>query len=140
MPTPTSLIVARGEQARAEQQIGYPMVLKIPDGSFSRGMYKAQNRTELDQAAAELFRHSELILAQAYTYTEFDWRIGVINGEALYACRYYMSRGHWQIINHTAGKIKQGKWDTLPLQEAPAKGSGNGPQGRAPDRQWPVWR
>jgi hypothetical protein len=35
-------------------------------------------------------------------YTEFDWRIGILNGQALYACQYFMSRGHWQIYNHAA--------------------------------------
>lgn len=122
IPTPASLILGKGELERAEQQLGYPLVLKIPDGSFSRGMYKVGDRAELETAAAELFSHSELILAQAYTYTDFDWRIGVLNGEALYACRYYMSRGHWQIINHNAGgKISEGKWDTLPVKDVPAE-------------------
>ncbi|MEZ5454392.1 MAG: RimK family protein [Thiothrix sp.] len=122
IPTPASLILAKGELERAEQQLGYPLVLKIPDGSFSRGMYKAATRAEMATAAAELFKHSELILAQAYTYTEFDWRIGVLNGEALYACRYFMSRGHWQIIDHNAGgKIKEGKWETLPVADAPVE-------------------
>lgn len=120
IPTPAGLILAKGELGRAEQQLGYPLVLKIPDGSFSRGMYKAANREEMEAAAAELFKHSELILAQAYTYTEFDWRIGVLNGEALYACRYFMSRGHWQIINHNAaGKVQEGKWETLPVDATP---------------------
>jgi glutathione synthase/RimK-type ligase-like ATP-grasp enzyme len=32
--------------------------------------------------------------------TEFDWRIGVFNGKPLFACKYFMSRNHWQIINH----------------------------------------
>ena len=74
----------------------------------------------MEKASAELFAHSELILAQAYTYTEFDWRVGVLNGEPLYVCRYYMSRGHWQIINHGKnGKAEEGRADTLPLEEAP---------------------
>lgn len=121
VPTPASVVLARGELDRAGQALGYPLVLKIPDGSFSRGMFKVDNREGMEAAAAELFRHSELILAQAYTYTEFDWRIGVLNNTPLYACRYYMSRGHWQIINHgDGGKPEEGKWDTLPLAEVPA--------------------
>lgn len=120
VPAPASVVLARGELDRAEAALGYPMVLKIPDGSFSRGMFKARDRAEMESASAQLFEHSELILAQAFTYTEFDWRIGVLNGEALYACRYYMSRGHWQIINHADGsKPKEGKWDTLALNEVP---------------------
>ncbi|WP_020393856.1 RimK family alpha-L-glutamate ligase [Thiolinea disciformis] len=117
---PPSVILGKGELERAEKKLGYPMVLKIPDGSFSRGMFKVKDRSELEKAAAELFEHSELILAQAYTYTEFDWRIGILNGEAIYACRYYMSRGHWQIINHNKnGKSVEGRADTLAIDQVP---------------------
>ncbi|MCB1620133.1 MAG: RimK family protein [Thiothrix sp.] len=120
VPIPGSVIIGKHELTRAEQ-LGYPVVLKIPDGSFSRGMVKAASRDELEKGAAELFRHSGLILAQAYTYTEFDWRVGILNGEALFGCRYYMSRGHWQIVNHADGKIRQGKWDTLPIEAVPVQ-------------------
>lgn len=115
---PASVILSKHELDNAET-LGYPMVLKIPDGSFSRGMVKAGNREEMEKGAAELFRHSDLILAQAYTYTDFDWRVGILNGEVLFGCRYYMSRGHWQIVNHADGKIRQGKWDTLPAEQLP---------------------
>ncbi|MCB1726880.1 MAG: RimK family alpha-L-glutamate ligase, partial [Gammaproteobacteria bacterium] len=36
-----------------------------------------------------------------------------------YVCRYYMSRGHWQIVDHSKGKPREGAFDTLPLDEAP---------------------
>jgi len=84
------------------RRLGYPLVLKIPDGCFSRGVLKVADAAELRQAAAELFERSVLLLAQEYLYTEFDWRIGVLAGEPLYACRYFMSAGHWQIYNHKA--------------------------------------
>jgi glutathione synthase/RimK-type ligase-like ATP-grasp enzyme len=120
LPTPDSLILVKGDMAQVEQRLGYPMVLKIPDGSFSRGIFKVNDRAELELRATELFAHSELVLAQAYTYTDFDWRVGVLNGQVLYVCRYHMSRGHWQIIDHAAGnKPREGKSDTLPLDAAP---------------------
>jgi glutathione synthase/RimK-type ligase-like ATP-grasp enzyme len=91
-------------------------VLKIPDGSFSRGVVKVESAQALEQAASgALFQHSALLLAQEYVYTEFDWRIGVLNHEPLYACKYYMSRGHWQIYNHGAkGTAKSGGFETSP--------------------------
>jgi glutathione synthase/RimK-type ligase-like ATP-grasp enzyme len=117
--TPPSVIVSREELDRAEEQLGYPMVLKIPDGAFSTGVFKVKDRPEFEAKAAQLFRNSELILAQAYTPTDFDWRIGVLNGEALYACRYYMARGHWQIADHSKGRVREGAFDTLAPDEAP---------------------
>jgi len=103
------------------EKLGFPLVLKIPDGSFSRGVVKVENEDALSKATAELFQHSALLLAQEFIPTEFDWRIGVLNNEPLYACKYYMSRGHWQIYNHGAkGANKSGESETLPIDKAPA--------------------
>jgi len=103
------------------EKIAFPIVLKIPDGSFSRGVVKVEDAAALEKAAGELFQHSALLLAQEFLYTEFDWRIGVLNREALYACKYYMSRGHWQIYNHGAkGTAKSGGFETIPVRDVPA--------------------
>jgi glutathione synthase/RimK-type ligase-like ATP-grasp enzyme len=116
---PRSVILTQDELDRAEQVLGYPMVLKIPDGAFSLGVFKVKDRAELERRSATMFKTSELILAQAYNPTEFDWRIGVLNGEVLYACRYYMSRGHWQIVDHSSGKPREGGFDSLPVGDVP---------------------
>ena len=78
------------------------------------------NREELKTKLDELFAVSALVLAQEYLYTEFDWRIGVLNGRAIYASRYLMARNHWQIYNHNAGKrFFSGDFETLPTFEVP---------------------
>jgi glutathione synthase/RimK-type ligase-like ATP-grasp enzyme len=103
-------------------RLGFPLVLKIPDGSFSRGVVKVEDEAALAQAASGLFQHSALLLAQEFVYTEFDWRIGVLNREPLYACKYYMSRGHWQIYNHGAkGTAKSGGFETIAVRDAPSE-------------------
>jgi len=97
-------------------------VLKIPDGSFSRGIHKCENVEDLRKAAEDLFQHTSLLLAQEFVFTEFDWRIGILDGQPLYACKYFMSRGHWQIYNHGAkGTAKSGGFETLPIREAPSE-------------------
>lgn len=81
---------------------------------------QGRRRQALASAAQELFEHSVLLLAQEYCYTEYDWRIGVLNGEALYACQYFMSKGHWQIYNHKAqaGEVN-GLCRAVPVEQAP---------------------
>jgi glutathione synthase/RimK-type ligase-like ATP-grasp enzyme len=106
--------------AELPELLGLPIVLKIPDGSFSRGIVKAESVDQLRSASEELFQHTALLIAQEYMYTEFDWRIGVLNNQPLYACQYFMSRGHWQIYNHSAkGAAKSGDFRTLPIREVP---------------------
>jgi glutathione synthase/RimK-type ligase-like ATP-grasp enzyme len=113
-------VLARGGLDAAEQVCGYPVVLKVPDGSFSRGVYKAENRPQLEAHAREMFDHSELILAQAFTYTDFDWRVGVLNQQALYVSQYFMAKRHWQIVKHgSTGTRRVGGSTTLAVEQAP---------------------
>ncbi len=102
-----------------EQEFAYPIVLKMPEGSFSKGVFKADSRENLQQILQNLLKETALVLAQEYLFTDYDWRIGVINGRAIYACRYYMARNHWQIYNHDSKRNFSGGFDTLPTFEVP---------------------
>ncbi|MCB1612839.1 MAG: RimK family protein [Xanthomonadales bacterium] len=125
LPTPRTEILFRDEAKRIAELgdlLGFPIVLKVPDGSFSRGVVKASDPESLKRAADELFQQSALVLAQEYMPTDFDWRIGVLNREAIFACQYFMSRGHWQIYNHSAkGDARTGSFKTLPVREVPSE-------------------
>ncbi|WP_404340272.1 RimK family protein [Pseudoalteromonas mariniglutinosa] len=102
-----------------EANFVYPLVLKMPEGSFSKGVFKVNSRADLVAKLDELFEFSALVLAQEYMYTEYDWRVGVLNGRAIYACRYLMARNHWQIYNHDAKRFFSGGFETLPTFELP---------------------
>ena len=122
VPSPKTWILHRGNIGhldKLETATSFPMVIKIPDGSFSRGIVKVNNRKELEQKVAELFKQSALLLAQEFLYTDFDWRIGVFNNKALYACRYFMVKNHWQIYRHGINRTDSGDFATLPTFEVP---------------------
>lgn len=120
LPMPRTVILHKDNWEEIEQQIAYPIVIKIPDGAFSRGVFKVEDKAELRLITERLFQDSDLLLAQEFAYTAFDWRLGVLNREALFVCRYFMSRKHWQIVNHNApGRPKQGGYETLRIEEAP---------------------
>jgi glutathione synthase/RimK-type ligase-like ATP-grasp enzyme len=120
VPVPTTVVLTPHRLDLAEERCRYPVILKVPDGSFSRGVFKADNRAQLERLTAEMFRHSELILAQAFTYTPFDWRVGVLHGEPLYVSQYFMARQHWQIIKHGAqGRTQAGDARTMAVADAP---------------------
>lgn len=123
VPTPQTLVLNRHRAETLLQDtsaLQYPIVLKIPDGSFSRGVEKAVDSQELVRIAKEFFARSALILAQEFYPTDFDWRIGVLNGKALFACQYFMSRGHWQIYKHGKdGRVSAGNFKTIGVESAP---------------------
>lgn len=104
-----------------KQTLGFPCVLKIPDGSFSVGVVKVKTPEELKEKSTELLKRSSFLLVQEYLYTDFDWRIGVLNQKALFACKYFMSKGHWQIYNHKPGQTQSGAFETMGVHQAPKK-------------------
>lgn len=117
---PKTMLVHRDNIGEIEARIGLPAVLKQPDSAFSVGVVKVQNAAELRTTVRQLLKSSELVVAQEYLPTAFDWRVGVLDGRPLYVCRYHMARGHWQIIKHEGDKsVDEGNVDTLAIGEAP---------------------
>jgi len=123
IPTPRTYVLQEDDLddiSRLEREIGYPMVMKIPDGAFSRGVSKVANREEFALTALELLKQSSLILVQEYLYTEFDWRIGVLNQRPIFASQYFMSKGHWQVAKRDAnGKAEFGMGRAMALDAVP---------------------
>ncbi len=119
---PKTLVVQRDGIDRIKPELGLPCVLKQPDGAFSQGVVKVQTESGLADEAERLLAKSELIVAQSYMPTEFDWRIGVFDGQPLWACRYYMADGHWQIVrNLKGGRRRSGRVEALPLDRVPGQ-------------------
>ena len=122
VPAPPTVMLAEDEDlAKAERLLGWPMVLKIPDGSFSRGVHKVETAQALKTLSDELFEDTDLLLAQKFMPTKFDWRVGVLDGEPLFVCQYQMARGHWQIIKHGPNGAREGGSKTFAIAEAPQR-------------------
>ena len=116
---PRTVIVERASLARVASEIGFPCVLKNPDGSFSQGVAKCHDEVELAEMADSLFAQSELLLAQEFVPSEFDWRVGVLDREPFFAARYHMARGHWQIVKKTRDRYSYGKVEPVALENLP---------------------
>ena len=117
---PDTIVVHRNNHQQLIERLGMPCVLKKPDSAFSSGVVKVKSKEELNERLDEFFGKSDLLIAQKYLPTSFDWRIGVLDGRALFACRYYMAPGHWQVIKQEEhGRGRYGKHETLPVETAP---------------------
>jgi len=117
----TRVVIDNSEETldAIEQEYDYPVVLKLPEGAFSKGVFKAKDRAGLREKVGNMLNDTALVLVQEYMYTDFDWRIGVLNGRAIFACRYKMAQNHWQIYNHGAKRNFSGGFETLPTFEVP---------------------
>ncbi|MGY5849443.1 RimK family protein [Salegentibacter sp. F14] len=123
IPTPKTVIVHRDNKNSVLEITGLPVVLKSPDSTFSFGVKKANTELEYQEMVNVMLKKSDLVIAQEFSPSEYDWRIGVLDDKAFYACRYYMAKDHWQIYNwNAAEKINQdGDAECFPIEEIPKK-------------------
>src|SRR5690606_9266538 len=109
---PKTVLIHRGNIAQAARELGFPCVLKQPDSQFSRGVIKVEDEAGLRRQTREMLERSDLIIGQSFEPTEYDWRIGVLDGQPLYACRYYMAEGHWQVVKREGATKHEGNHET----------------------------
>ncbi len=101
-------------------QMNYPLVLKQPDSAFSLGVIKVENKEEAVIEMNKLFKISDMVVCQEFLYSDFDWRIGIIDNTPLFACKYYMSKDHWQIYNWKGEEEdKSGNFETVSIELVP---------------------
>lgn len=118
---PRTVIVHAENQGSLGALLGFPLVLKLPDSSFSQGVVKVKDKDELKTKLSAMLSTSDLVIAQAFTPSDFDWRIGVLDGKALFACKYFMAKDHWQIYNWNSHDKEEvmGMFETVPLESVP---------------------
>ena len=120
IPTPPTLVVGEGQIEEVLQIIGLPCVIKYPDSAFSQGVLRCDTEEDLRKNAAAILEESELYIAQKYVPSQFDWRIGVLDRKPIFAARYHMAEGHWQVVRREAnGEIDYGKVEPLSVEVVP---------------------
>ena len=121
--TPETWILDKNSIRKPKLEImSYPLVLKQPDSAFSLGVNKVNNEEELYKTASEMLKHSDLIIAQEFLPSEFDWRIGLLDQKPIFACKYYMAKGHWQIYNWNSRRSdRYGTAESVPIDNVPSK-------------------
>jgi glutathione synthase/RimK-type ligase-like ATP-grasp enzyme len=119
---PRTLIVHKDNIEDIPLYVGFPCVLKQPDSAFSMGVIRVDEPEELEPKTREILAKSDLVIAQEYLPSEYDWRVGVLDDKPLFCCKYHMVKGHWQIAKlDGGGERKFGRVETMPVEEAPKK-------------------
>lgn len=120
--TPKSYVVTAENCDTLAEKMNFPFILKQPDGAFSKGVVKINNLSEFRKVRESMFEKSDLLIAQEFLPTPFDWRVGIIDGQVLYVCKYFMATRHWQIVNWAAKKVtsRDGHVECVAVDQAPA--------------------
>jgi glutathione synthase/RimK-type ligase-like ATP-grasp enzyme len=120
IPTPKTLVVHRDNIDRIFTELGVPCILKQPDSSFSQGVIKVENEEALIREVERMLEKSDLIIAQEFAPTDFDWRVGILDRQPLFVCKYHMASRHWQITRWDgAGNGESGRVESIPVELAP---------------------
>jgi glutathione synthase/RimK-type ligase-like ATP-grasp enzyme len=117
---PRALIVHRGNVDEVVATLGLPCVLKLPDSGFGLDVVKIESEDGLRREAERFFKVSELIVAQEWLPTGFDWRVGVYDRRPLFVCKYFMAPGHWKVNQVAEGqRLIEGETVAMSVGEAP---------------------
>jgi len=120
--TPISFVISKDNYKNLPKKLAYPFILKQPDGAFSKGVFKIKTEEEYKQACSTMFQKSELLIAQEFLPTSFDWRVGILDGKPLFVCKYFMASEHWQIVNWSSDKQQQeGAVESVAFYQTPAE-------------------
>ena len=119
VPVPRTLMVHRETVDQIVPMLGFPCILKKPDGAFSIGVAKIETVEALHKALDQMLADSDLVIAQEWLPTAFDWRVGIYDRRPLFVCKYFMAPGHWQIIKRESGVRQEGTTAAMAVGEAP---------------------
>lgn len=117
---PDELTKQKGKQLLEE--IGKPLVLKAPNSSFSMYVDRASSPDEFIKIGKKFFRRADRIVVQQFIKSEFDWRVGILGGKAMYVCQYTYPRKQWKVLAYSPeGREIYGPVKGIPLKKAAPK-------------------
>ncbi len=109
---------ARGQQLLDEW--GTPLVLKEPSTCFSARVEKSKDAKEFVHIGRRFSHMSDWIVAQEFIRSSYDWRIGVLGGQLLYACKYIIPQDSFKIQAQVDGHLVYCQTESVPMEKIPA--------------------
>jgi len=90
---------------RLFDELGSPLIVKEPSTSFSLRVEKVNTIADFFRVARRFIKLSDWIVVQQFIESRYDWRIGVLNGKLLYACKYTIPSVTFKIQASVDGHI-----------------------------------
>jgi glutathione synthase/RimK-type ligase-like ATP-grasp enzyme len=99
--------------------LGTPLIIKEPSTSFSLRVEKVSDIASFFRVARRFIKMSDWIVVQQYVESKYDWRVGVLNGELLYVCKYTIPSVTFKIQASVNGHIVYCGVESVPEQDVP---------------------
>jgi glutathione synthase/RimK-type ligase-like ATP-grasp enzyme len=121
---PETVFVRKGEMTEKTardlfRKLGSPLVLKEPSTSFSLRVEKVHGVPEFLKTGKRFIKLSDWMVAQKFIESDFDWRVGVLDGEVLYACQYIIPQETFKIQATVNGHLIYCAVKGVPLDRVP---------------------
>jgi glutathione synthase/RimK-type ligase-like ATP-grasp enzyme len=114
---PDEIRPARGAELLA--RFGPRLVLKAPNSSFSQHVEKVETPEEFEKVGARFLHRADRVVVQEFVESEFDWRVGVLAGEPVFACRYVIPEETFKIMAIVDGRMRACRVEAVPVTAAP---------------------
>jgi glutathione synthase/RimK-type ligase-like ATP-grasp enzyme len=126
VPIPETLFLRKAEITTGHlrellDRMGTPLVVKEPSTSFSARVEKVDSVSDFLRVAKRFIKLSDWIVVQSYVESQFDWRVGVLNGEVLYVCKYLIPTESFKIQATVNGHIVYCAVKSVPLERVPPR-------------------
>jgi glutathione synthase/RimK-type ligase-like ATP-grasp enzyme len=105
--------------ARLFDDLGSPLVVKEPSTSFSLRVEKVHDVAEFFKVARRFIKMSDWIVVQQFIESRYDWRIGVLDGKLLYACKYTIPSVTFKIQASVNGHLVYCGVESVPPDQVP---------------------
>ncbi|MDI9633642.1 MAG: RimK family alpha-L-glutamate ligase [Methanolinea sp.] len=124
IPIPRTLFIAKDDihPTRVREimnGLGTPLVLKEPSTSFSLRVERVDDPVAFMRVARRYLKMSDWVVAQEYVRSTYDWRIGVLRGEFLYACKYIIPPQTFKIQDSVNGHLVSCTVESVPEDAVP---------------------
>jgi len=124
VPMPKTIFIKKGEVTLENleeifKMFNPPMILKEPSTSFSARVGRVYTKEEFIKVSRRFIKLSDWVVVQEYIDSKFDWRIGVLDGELLYACKYIIPNETFKIQASVNGHLVYCDVVSVPKEEVP---------------------
>ncbi|MBI3871607.1 MAG: RimK family alpha-L-glutamate ligase [candidate division Zixibacteria bacterium] len=124
IPIPRSVFLDAAEVTaqRAEglfAELGPELVLKAPNTSFSSHVEKVSGFEDFQRIGRRFLHRADRLVVQEFIHSTFDWRVGVLAGEPLYACQYLIPNDTFKIQATVNGHLTMAQVEAVPLRDTP---------------------
>jgi len=99
--------------------LGTPLIVKEPSTSFSLRVEKVTDIAGFFRVARRFIKMSDWIVVQQYVESTYDWRVGVLGGKLLYACKYTIPSVTFKIQASVNGHIVYCGVESVPADGVP---------------------